>query len=235
MKGNANVGNNKNTTSKKTSNKAEAKTEKVKKIKASEEITSKNKKGEIKSQGSKKSVKNDKKSTHREFEELKKVKTPTRENNEIMNLIKIIVAVCVVVLAALGLAYGINYFRDDKEEDETLETKIQYEEILIGSMLTREQNEYYVLVIAKDDVSKNNYYYFLDKNENAEERLSIYYVDMSKAFNSSHLAEESNLRVSDITEFKIKESTLVKVHNKSVVEAYEGRDAILEQFDKIVK
>ena len=68
-----------------------------------------------------------------------------------------------------------------------------------------------------------------------EGALKIYTADLSSAFNKNYVSDESNLYVSNVDDIKFSKSTLIKISNGQVVEAYEGHENIVAHLNSIVK
>lgn len=139
---------------------------------------------------------------------------------------KKIVKIVIIVFLFFGLAYGITILLSKYgvfEEGYTpLETSVSFsdEYILIGTILNRNENEYYV---AFDDFSadtKNEY--FSDLIDNTSLKTKIYKVDMALSFNSKYKSKTSNPNAKTISKLAIKGETLIKVKNKKIVNYIQG-------------
>ena len=76
--------------------------------------------------------------------------------NQMMTLFKIII----VLIVIFGVFYGLTLWRTrDKALDDTdvKETEIQYDEILVGTLLKQNDNEYYVLYADLNAVDYSKY------------------------------------------------------------------------------
>lgn len=94
----------------------------------------------------------------------------------------------------------------------------------MGSILVQNRNEYYVLISSDEDPKASIYSSYISSYEQKENSLKIYTADYSEGFNQKYIGETSNLKVSNINDLKITGTTLLKISNKQVVEAYEGAD-----------
>lgn len=118
--------------------------------------------------------------------------------------------------------------KDDIFENELETTEIQYNEIIIGSMFDK-KGEYYVLL-------ENNEDPYLELFENylstiREKNHKIYTVDLSSAFNKKYIAEESNY---DENDFKIKDTTLLKLKDGEILNHYELKEDIQKKLSELV-
>lgn len=157
------------------------------------------------------------------------------QNNEMTNFIKIILAVVGIVLVLYLVTYIINKNKYPDKEDEKIEASIQYDQILINKVLSQNKNEYYVLAKMKDDKYTDTYDVYVGSYTYKEGALKIYTADLSSAFNKNYVSDESNLYVSNVDEIKFSKSTLIKISNGQVVEAYEGHENIVAHLNSMVK
>ena len=163
----------------------------------------------------------------KKVEEVEVVNTKT----DIIN--KIIVALMVICI--LGLFYLLTIYiinkntdTDNDTEEETTETAINYEKILIGKTFTMEDADYLVLLYDTSNADIATTYSELITNYKAkEEHLPIYYVDMSNSFNKTYsTTEESNKNPTKASELSINGPTLIRISNNLLVDYIEGEEAI---------
>lgn len=167
-------------------------------------------------------------------------------DNQLISLFKII-GVLVIIF---GLFYGLTVWRTmdkTKNDDKEKETEIQYDEILIGTIMNQTANEYYVLVtdLNADDYSK--YKTYVSDFEN-NTKLRLYTSDSKNIFNHSYISDTTNaskyVNKTSIKGITFSDDCLVhvkKVKNKKgnrenkIIDVFVGDGKILEQLGKIVK
>lgn len=156
------------------------------------------------------------------------------QNIEMGNLFKIIL----IILVFFGIFYILTYYiqkNNDNEQNNFNENSsvpiIQYEEILIGNMLEQNESEYYVLIVQDEDY-KTRYKDYLKQYGNQNK---FYYSYINNGLNGRYISDSSNLNVSNVSEFRIKENTLLKISSKKVIESYEGNSKIMEKFIELNK
>ena len=155
-------------------------------------------------------------------------------SNEVTNLIKIILAITIIFL----VFYGITTLVTKNKEAEQLDTGdvvIQYDEILLGSLLEQPNSEYYVLVTEESDQYKDAYSTYLNTYKTKENAIRVYSANLDSGFNSAYLSETSNTNINNIKDLKLSTSTLLKISNKKVVSAYEGNSKIIEHLKTLIK
>ncbi|MBR1376392.1 MAG: hypothetical protein IJ565_01060 [Bacilli bacterium] len=104
--------------------------------------------------------------------------------------------------------------RDKKEKDPAVE--IQYDKIIVGSILNRSEEDYYVLVEAPNDDNSTSYESYITTYNNKDNHKRFYIVDLSDDFNSNYISTESNLSVDKITDIRFSETTLIHVVNGKI-------------------
>lgn len=140
------------------------------------------------------------------------------KDNEGIENIKRFVLILLGILAFIGLIYLIFMFKEKINKKK--EPVLQYEKILAKDILGQEEANYYVLIYDfKDDKLQDLVSTY--KNKKA---LKIYEVDKNMALNKDFVSDTSNLKVSNIKDFKVKENTLIEVKGKSIINAYTGKD-----------
>lgn len=157
-----------------------------------------------------------------------KVNYRTTEQDEIKKFL----IVMVVVLACVGAIYLTtrafvtkDLFKDKTEEAETVTPGIiNYEVTIMGQLLNRPYDEYYVAIYNTaegdyiNDMSTLVYNY-----AKKEKHLHIYTVDLSNVFNSDYYDPENvNVNAKTLEEIKVGDITLIKVKggkiNKYIVD-----------------
>ena len=148
------------------------------------------------------------------------------DNYDLKNIIKFILIVSIIALIFyLITVVVLNNKKSDTYDISSEPAVIQYSEIIIGDMFNQKENEYYVLLKENDDFYLDLYDTYISTYTGKENSLKVYTVDLNNAFNKKYLSEESNF---DKGNFKIKDTTLIKINNTNIVETYENSNSILE-------
>lgn len=142
------------------------------------------------------------------------------QSEEILNLIKIFGIITLIFLVFLGITYLKTNKKENLVPSET-KSEIQYKEVLIGSISTIKDNEFYLLVYEKDDYNLQTYKYLLEKLE-SDKGKKTYLSNLDLFLNKNHKKELPNK-----DELHFSKTTLIKVENKMIVEFIEG-DAITD-------
>ncbi len=169
----------------------------------------------------------------------KKTETSTN-NNELVRLVKIIVIITVImaliyVVTMIATKKADEVKKDDTSTSEkTTKTEIQYDNIMIGTMLNK-GGTYYVLIEEdkNDDQRIGEYDQLVTTIKNKEGATKIYKVDLTDAFNKVYKAKESNYYVDNISDFKVTGTTLVKIEDAKVVTAFDDYDGIKNELNNL--
>lgn len=155
-------------------------------------------------------------------------KTPEDEVRRFGLLVLIIVIVLFLVYIISGIVKGKDY---SSIFDNSLDvSEIQYQEILIGTMLKQREEAYHVLVITEEDsyaeILKKYAKTYLDN----EKREALYMIDLDNIFNRSAKAEET-----DINTLKFKSSALILIENGEIKSVEEDSSIISSTLIQMTK
>lgn len=151
-------------------------------------------------------------------------------NDEITNLIKIFGLVATIFIVFLGITYLMTSNKELEIPKPTYSNEIQFSEILVGEILTRNASEYYVLAFLEDDTYATVYDAYLTKM-NEKSAIKRYDVNLDRFFNVAYVAEKSNV----VEKLIFSETTVLKVKDGKVVEVYEGKEDIIKYLAGKVK
>lgn len=166
----------------------------------------------------------------------KKAKSEMMKNdNELTKLIKIVL----IVTAIMIIFYGITILVTKNAKTETNNTTqnkqkaiIQYDDIIIGTMLNKPQNEYYVLIKKDDDNRIAEYDTLMKIISSKSDAPKFYTANLTDTFNKKYLAKEAN-DSSDMSEFRVTGTTLVKVVDGDIEDIYSNHDSIKEELNAL--
>lgn len=162
-------------------------------------------------------------------------KNTVEANNELVNLIKIVVIVCVVLLAFYFITVLVNKkTKGSAFSDDDSVAVIQYDKIIVGEILNRTENNYLVLVEKENDVNSNLYQSYLSIYSGKENALKVYNVDLSEVFNLNYVGDETILD-NGIQNYKFSDTTLIKVSDGNISEFYIGLEAIENYLKELIK
>ena len=220
---------------------------KNKKNKNGKKNNSSPKKKEVKKQIEKKEIKNDikelkkEKVNKRQEEKKETIKNAKRElvyapsnNDEITKLIKLIVVVTVIMIVFYFITTIVTRKANAKkiaEKEKSEKVSIQYENIIIGSMLNKE-GDYYVLIEKENDDNSDEYQTLIQTVSVNDEAPKIYKANLTDIFNKIYLSDNKNYD-SNLENFKVSGTTLIKVSNHQISETYDQHDSIKEKLSEL--
>ena len=148
--------------------------------------------------------------------------------NEVYKFIKILVAVVIIVL---GLYFFTNKFvtNNNGTKSNSQEGVISSNNIIVGSLLNRPYDSYYVLAYKSKDNDAAIYETYIGVYETKENALRIYVIDLDNELNKDFYQEKGNKNAKKIEDLKISSPTLIKVSHKSISKYIEGKDAIKKE------
>lgn len=156
------------------------------------------------------------------------------ENNsssdELSKLIKIILIVTGIIIVFYGVTAIITE-KAKETSDKSEPVDIQYDSIVIGSMLNI-NGSYYVLIEEADDVRLNEYTTLIQTIQANEDAPKIYTADLNSSFNRGYLSNKTNYD-SNMETFRVKGTTLVKVSDHKIVSVYDNYDAIANKLNEL--
>lgn len=135
----------------------------------------------------------------------------------ISKFLKIIIAVLIIFVL---FTFITKIITNKEKSDET--TNIQYDKILVGSILNRPESDYYVLVISKDDENALVYTNLISTYKAKSEHRRIYTADLADEFNKIYVADTNNLNVTAIDDIRFAETTLLHISDGKIVSSRVG-------------
>ena len=153
----------------------------------------------------------------------------TDEQKEIFKFGKILLGVVLI----FGLMYLFTTLvnKGDKYKRTNNAGEIQYDSIIIGTMLNRADAEYYVLITDKSTMDNLTVISKASNYKNGAGNLPIYTADLSLEFNKNFISGESHYNEDNLDDFTVKGTTLVKVKNGKIIKFIEEKDKILEELN----
>ena len=156
---------------------------------------------------------------------IKKDSFQSEDQNEIRRFI-IIIAIIIVVILAVYFFTRIFVSKDllHKEEKNPAVGTINYDMTLIGSMLNKVEDEYFVLIYNSKD---NDYVYYMGIVNNYtsdEEAKRVYIADISNELNKNYISDEENLKTDNVEEFRVSKPTLLMVKKGKITDTYTTKE-----------
>ena len=154
------------------------------------------------------------------------------EPDEFSKLIKIVL----IVTAIIVVFYGVTVVVTEKASEATKEAnkeeaEIQYDSIMIGSMLNI-NGSFYVLIEDADDIRLSEYTTMIQTIKANDDAPTIYTADLSSGFNASYLSDKSSYD-SNMESFKVTGTTLVRIEDHEIQDVYDNYDDIIDKLNEL--
>ena len=154
------------------------------------------------------------------------------ENDEFSKLLKIVLAVTAIIVVFYGITVVVtNKAEEVRKEANSEKAEIQYDNIMLGSMLNID-GSFYVLIEDADDIRLSEYTTMVQTIKANDDAPTIYTADLSSGFNKEYLGDESDYS-SDMEKFKVTGTTLVKVSDNEIADVYDNYDDIIKKLDEL--
>lgn len=159
-----------------------------------------------------------------------------KEIKKTNNDFKKLVTTVGVVVAFLATFYFVAYVltMEPKTSSNTTDKNQEASDSILFGQITSYAGEYYVLATFEDDINNMLYEEYISQLEAKTEAAKIYELNMSEGFNKAYKASESILD-KDLTKLKLSSATLVKVKDGVIIDFFEGKEKIVEEFKKAIK
>ena len=153
----------------------------------------------------------------------KKIKMAKYESEDTKTIKSLIFIVIGIVILVLGL-YFLTDRKIQKDNNKIEETVFDYNSALVGMILNRPYDEYYVLLYNGDADNASSYVSLYNSYSAKEDGKKIYLVDLSKNLDKKYLSDNSNLNVSNIEDIKVNGSALLLINKGKITKTYEKLD-----------
>ncbi|MBE6161714.1 MAG: hypothetical protein E7158_05815 [Firmicutes bacterium] len=165
--------------------------------------------------------------TEKQLKKIVKKANRTEEQQEIKKFIIILAIVILIVVGVYFLTKDVVKKKEAQKEENKTEVTFDYSKIILGELLNRPYDEYYVIVYNSKDPKVNTYSNFVSTYKTKENSLKVYIADLNDSMNEKfYNKEESNPKAKSINELKLSDLTLIKVKNKQINKYIENEDNI---------
>ena len=138
-----------------------------------------------------------------------------------MEIRRFLIILGIIIVLVIGVYFFTRIFvtKDLKNntEEQVTEGKIDYNKTLIGSMLTKNDKDYYVFIYDNEDINAIYYNALMTSYSRNTDALKVYIADLKNELNKNYYTEnESEVSIQDFEHLKIKDFALVKITNNKV-------------------
>ena len=169
---------------------------------------------------------------------MKKIKMQRIQTEEQLEVKKFLFVLLGLVVILVGVYFFTRAFvtkdlmKKEQEVNYTTGT-INYDVVVVGTMLNRSANEYYVMAFSSKDTQTALYNNLISKYTQKESHLKVYYLDTANELNKKYVATEGNASTSftSLDTMKFGTLTLVKVKDGKVTKFLTTEDKIKKELD----
>lgn len=169
---------------------------------------------------------------------LKKIKidkVKTEEQEQIEKFLKILGIILILVLVVYVFTKVFVTKEVDNSTKEITVGKINYDKLIVGSILSQSYNEYYVFVYNGNGNEAIYYSSIIDTYMSKEKALKVYWVDLDNKLNEKFIASDNdviNKSPEEISDLKFGEYTLLKVKNGKIVKFIDNIEGAKKELNK---
>ena len=152
---------------------------------------------------------------------MKKEKLRTAEQEEMFRFVCVIIIVilCVAGVYLLTRAFVTKDLFKKDEQAEVISGEVKYDVAIVGQILNRPYDTYYVAVYNKtgDKASDMSNYIYTYQSKEDVNKLHIYTVDLANKLNADYYdPNKENTAPKDATEFMFGDATLLKIKDGKI-------------------
>ena len=161
------------------------------------------------------------------------------QNEETKTMKQFLITLIIVIVGVVGIYLLTKYVvkKDSSTTDNSTTTEeksyIDPNTAIVGTMLNKSSDEYYVIIYDKTRDNATTYYSIVSTYKAKDKALKVYTVDLSNSLNKKYIATDNktNPKATKLEDLKFGEVTLLKVKNNKMTEAYETTDTIKKALD----
>lgn len=155
----------------------------------------------------------------------------TEEQKEI---IKFVIILVVVVALVVGIYFFTKKFvtkEEEKTETQEVTGTVNYNVTIVGELLNRPYDEYYVIIYDSTSNKAAKYQSIYSKFTTGEKSTTkMYYIDLANKLNEPYYnSDETNPKVTSIKELKLGDFTLIKVKDGKINKYLEDEEAVKKE------
>src|SRR5574344_101375 len=144
------------------------------------------------------------------------------ESSDTKELQNLLIITAIITVLAVGLYFLTDKVLNKKSAPEANTAEFNYNICTVGMMFNRPYSEYYVFLFDSTSSLNSKYQALISTYEAKDDAIKMYYVDLSKKFNSPFVGETSNPKPTSASDVKIKGSALVLIKNGKASKYYES-------------
>lgn len=145
------------------------------------------------------------------------------------------IIIIIIVVLLVPLYFITTLVIDNNKEEKVVEktpVTIQSEKILVGQLLNRPNESYYVIAYKKDNKMITLFNNYINDYKNNEDHLEVYKIDLDDGLNKGYIKEETNI-TDNLKDLKISDTTLFKIVDGKIDNYYVGNENVIDALKEI--
>jgi len=167
---------------------------------------------------------------------INRIKNERIESEEQIEIKRFIIILLILVIFVVGIYFFTRIFvtkdlfgNKDENNNTPISGTVDYDTTLIGAMLSKPEEEYYVLAYKSEDITSDVYYGGLVTNyRKSTKALKVYTADLSNELNKKYY-DNKNVNTSSLETLKLGDVTLLKISKGKIVAVYTKEEDITKQ------
>ncbi len=163
----------------------------------------------------------------------KRIKRETYMSEDQAEIKHFIVILVILIIIIIGVYLFTRLFitkdllGDKETTKEVTPGSINYNTTLIGSILSKPETEYYVMIFDNDAPDAVYYNGLISNYKRNTDHLKVYTADLNNELNKKFIKETENI-TTDLTNFAITGPILIHIKDKKIVNSYNTKEKIAE-------
>ena len=158
-----------------------------------------------------------------------------KSNEEMITIKQFIITLILVLLIVSGIYFFTKIFVTKENNETTNDVEqnfINPEMAIIGTMLNKDIDKYYVIIYNVNDDDAASYAFLLESYSDSNIYVRTYWVDLSNPMNSKYIATGSDVNniSENIEDLKFGEITLLKIENNKITKAFDTIEKIKKEW-----
>ena len=166
----------------------------------------------------------------------KKQKLEVEKDSYSIKKLLLIILVLVVIFGIFYLITTLFVNPIDESDISNGITEFDTTKITLNKLLSRKENEYYVLATKQRENNKTDYQIiynnYINEYSSSDNSLKFYYVDLSDALNKNYIGEKTNI-TDELSKLKLNEDTLFKIKEGKIEEYFIGNSQIIKELSSL--
>lgn len=162
----------------------------------------------------------------------RRIRQKDKVSEDVLKVRNLVILLIIVILISIGVYFLTDTMikREASNNNEEINTEINYDIATVGTMFNRIESEYYVLLYSNEE-DGNELNSILDSYRSSDNYVKTYYVDLDNKFNSNVLGDKLEKKPKNSEDVKVNGATLYKIVDGKVTDCIDGIEKIVEKLE----